>query len=344
LRVYPEKLAADLRQQLRPVYLVSGDEPLLVQECADRIRAAARAGGCSERQVLDAGERGFDWLELAQGAGSLSLFADQRLLELRIPSGKPGSEGSKALLAYLEHPAAGDVLLIVAGKIDRASTSSKWYKAIDGAGATISVWPVSPGDMPRWLAQRAASLDLAIERDALNLLAERVEGNLLAAVQELEKLRLLAADGALTVEAVGEAVSDNARFNLFALIDTALAGHGAEGLRMLHGLRAEGTQPAVLLWGLVRELRLLQGLCTAVAAGQPPGQALAQARVWKNRQPVLQAALSRHDASTCAALLRQAAHVDGCIKGYAPGSTWDNLELLLLALAGRGEAPLPLSA
>jgi len=342
LRVYPEKLAADLKARLRPVYLVSGDEPLLVQECADQIRAAARTGGCSERQVFEAGERSFDWMELAQGAGSMSLFAEQRLLELRIPNGKPGTEGSKAIQAYLDEPAEGDILLIVAGKIDKASTNSKWYKVIDQAGATVTVWPVSAADMPRWLSQRAAAMGLELERDATALLAERVEGNLLAAVQELEKLHLLAAGGAVTAEHVSAAVSDNARFNLFACVDSSLAGRGEDSLRMLQGLRAEGTEPVVIVWALARELRLLHGLCLAVNAGQAPGQALAAARVWQSRQSVLQAALGRHSEQSAARLLRLAAHVDGCIKGYASGNPWDAMELLLLALAGHGEAPLPL--
>lgn len=342
MRIYPEKLAADLKRELRPVYLVSGEETLLVQECADLIRAAAREGGCGERQVVDAGQSGFDWLELAQGAGSLSLFAERRLLELRIPSGKPGSEGSKALQSYLANPPADDVLLIVAGKIDRASTSSKWYRAIDEAGATITLWPVSREEMPRWLQNRARGRGMEITPDALQLLAERVEGNLLAAVQELEKVHLLAGGGPVDVQQISTAVSDSARFNLFGFVDTALAGNRKDSLRMLRGLRAEGTQPTVLVWSLARELRLLHGLCTAVAGGQAPGQAMATARVWKSRQQAVQSALQRHSRESCARLLRLAAHADGCVKGYAQGSPWDTLELLVLGLANGGEAPLPL--
>lgn len=341
MRIYPEKLAADLERGLRPVYLISGDEPLLLQECADQVRAAARAGGCSERQVLDAGERSFSWLELAQGAGSLSLFAERRLLELRIPSGKPGSEGSKALLDYLDN-AGDDVLLITAGRIDKASTNSKWYRAIDSAGATVSVWPVTAEQLPRWLQQRARTQGLRIDPEALELLAARVEGNLLAAVQELEKLRLLHGEAPIGIDALEAAVGDSARYDPFGCIDSALAGKGADSLRMLRGLAAEGTQPAVMLWTLSRELRLLLQLCQACEAGAAPSQAVAAAKVWPKRQPLLQAALDRHDSARCGELLLAAAHIDGCIKGYADGDPWRNLELLLLALADRGEAPLPL--
>lgn len=341
MRIYPEKLGRDLEQQLRPVYLISGDETLLVQECADQVRAAARRGGCSERSILDAGDRTFRWQDLTDDASSLSLFAEQRLIELRIPNGKPGKDGSQALLDYLDRASGGDVLLIVAGKIDRASTNSKWYRAIDDAGATVQLWPVSADELPRWLERRAAAQGLRIDREAVGILAERVEGNLLAAVQELEKLRLVAGDGVIDATGVTDAVADSARFTLFGMIDVALAGRPTDALRMLHGLRAEGAQPAALLWGLVRELQLLRDLATAVAAGSSPGQAVAAARVWKSRQGIVQAALGRHSEASCSALLSLAASLDASIKGFGPGNPWEIMELLLLGVARDGTMPLP---
>jgi DNA polymerase-3 subunit delta len=341
LRIYPEKLAQDLERRLLPVYLISGDETLLVQECADQVRAAARRGGCSERRVLDAGERSFRWQDLLDDAGSLSLFAEQKLLELRLPSGKPGTEGSQALLSYLQHPAEGDVLLIVAGKIDKASTNSKWHKALDAAGATVQVWPVAAEELPRWLERRAAAQGLRIEREALGLLAERVEGNLLAAVQELEKLRLLADGQTIDIDRVTDAVANSARFTLFGMIDTALAGRVEDALRMLHGLRAEGAQPAALQWGLVRELQLMRTLIDAREGGRGPAQAMTDARVWKSRQAAVGAAMARHDADTCAELLSLAAQLDASIKAYGPGNPWEIMELLIIGVAGRGAIPLP---
>lgn len=333
MRIYPEKLAQDLDRSLHRVYLVSGDETLLVQECADQVRAAARRAGCSERHVLDASDRSFNWQDLTQDSSSMSLFAEQRLLELRIPNGKPGTEGSKALVEYLAHASDSDMLLIVAGKIDRASTNSKWYKAIDQAGATVQLWPVSAEELPRWLERRARDINLSIDRDGLTLLAERVEGNLLAAVQELEKLRLLAGDDTVTAKQVADAVANSARFDVFTFIDVALAGRAQDSLRMLHGLRSEGTQAPALLWGLVRELRLLRAVLQAVAAGRQPGQALNDARVWKNRQAVIQAAMRRHTVASCEELLALASHVDGCIKGYAQGDAWEQTEWLVVGLA-----------
>ncbi|GAB5414223.1 MAG: DNA polymerase III subunit delta [Congregibacter sp.] len=340
MRLYPEKLAQDLQRQLRPVYLVSGDENLLVQECADQIRSAARRGGCSERHVLDAGERGFGWQDLHQDASSMSLFAEQRLLELRIPNGKPGAEGSKALLEYLAQAADGDVLLIIAGKIDKASTNSKWYKALDQAGACIQIWPINADELPRWLERRASAQGMRIDRDAVQLLAERVEGNLLAAAQELEKLSLLAGSDPIDAQRVVNAVGNSARYNLFALIDVALAGRTDDSLRMLHGLRAEGAQPPALLWAFVRELRLLRDLAVVVSAGVAPMQALNQARVWKNRQSIMQAALQRHTPSSCEQLLLLAAKIDGSIKGYGEGKPWELMEWLVLGLSRQGDTPL----
>ena len=334
MRIDPEKLQGHLQKQLLPVYLVSGDEPLLVQECCDQIRARAVEQGCSEREVLDAGTTTFNWQDILQSATSMSLFAERRLVELRLPSGKPGAEGSKALCEYLELVGSDDVLLIISGKIDKQSTGSKWYKALDKAGATIQVWPVDARELPRWLQQRVRQSGMDIDRDALQLLCEKVEGNLLAAVQEVEKLKLLASDGQITLDTVTGAVSDNARYKLFDTIDSALRGEAATSLRMLHGLRGEGTEPPVVLWALLREIRTLREARQAVDEGQAAQQALAALRVWKNRMGIMQGALARHDKASLDNLLEQAARVDGSIKGFSDGRPWDNMEVLVMGLAG----------
>jgi DNA polymerase-3 subunit delta len=332
MRVYPEKLAGHLQQQLLQVYLVSGDEPLLVQECCDLVRQKAREQGCSEREIIDTGLSGFNWQDLLHSAASMSLFADRKLIELRLPDGKPGVEGSGALCEYLGIAGGDDVLLIVSGKIDKQSTSSKWYKALDKAGATIQVWPVDAKSLPRWLQQRVRSAGMSIDNDALQLLCERVEGNLLAAVQEVEKLKLLAADARITTQTVTEAVSDNARYNVFEMADNALKGDAGTSLRMLHGLRAEGLEPPVVLWTLAREIRTLYEAQSDCDKGQSAQQALSARRVWQNRMPFMQAALARHDMHSLSLLLEQAAEVDGSIKGFADGKPWDNLERLVTGL------------
>lgn len=332
MRLYPEKLSGHLQQQLLPVYLVSGDEPLLVQECCDLIRQKARQQGCTDREVIDAGVSSFNWQDILHSATSMSLFAERKVIELRLPSGKPGAEGSKALCEYLDIASGEDVLLIVAGKIDKQSTNSKWYKALDKAGVTIQVWPVDAKDLPRWLQQRVRSADMSIDNDALQLLCDRVEGNLLAAVQEVEKLKLLASDSQITAQTVIEAVSDNARYNLFDMTDHALRGDASGSLRMLHGLRGEGTEPPVVLWALAREVRTLYEVQLDCDKGQSAQQALSARRVWNNRMPLMQAALGRHNSSSLSLLLEQAAAVDGSIKGFAGGKPWDNLESLVIGL------------
>jgi DNA polymerase-3 subunit delta len=322
MRLYPEKLAAHLQQQLHPVYLVSGDEPLLLQECCDLIRQQARQQGCTDREIIDASASTFNWQDILHSATNMSLFAERKLVELRLPSGKPGAEGSKVLCKYLEVASGDDVLLIIAGKIDKQSTNSKWYKALDKAGITVQVWPVDAKDLPRWLQQRVRNAGMSIDPDALQLLCERVEGNLLAAVQEVEKLKLLAQEGQITADTVTEAVSDNARYNLFHMADKALVGDASASLRMLHGLRGEGTEPAVALWALAREIRTLYQVQLDCDTGQSPQQALSTRRVWKNRMSLMQSALSRHDADSLSRLLEQAAVVDGSIKGFADGTIW----------------------
>lgn len=332
MRLYPEKLADHLQQKLLPVYLVSGDEPLLLQECCDQIRQKARAENCNEREIIEGGVSNFNWQDILHSASNMSLFADRKLIELRLPSGKPGAEGSKALCEYLDIASGDDVLLIVSGKIDKQSTNSKWYKALDKAGVTVQVWPVDAKNLPRWLQQRVRNAGMSIDDDALRLLCERLEGNLLAAVQEVEKLKLLAADSKITMQTVTEAVSDNARYNLFDMADNALKGNASVSLRMLYGLRAEGTEPPVVLWALVREIRTLYEAQLDCDSGQSAQQALSSRRVWQNRMPLMQAALTRHDTHSLSLLLEQAARADGSIKGFADGKPWDNLSRLVITL------------
>lgn len=332
MRLRAEQLQQHLTKDLLKVYLVSGDEELLVQEACDAIRARAREAGCQERQLLQV-EGKFDWNALLASSAEMSLFAESKLIELRLPSGKPGTEGSKALTAYVDGMSADNILLIIAGKIDRASTNTRWFKALDKVGGVIQVWPVDARELPRWLQHRVEEAGLRIDQDALQLLCERVEGNLLAAVQEIEKLRLRATDQQITVELVLEGVADNARYNLFALVDEALLGNASGALKMLQGLHSEGTEAPVILWALSREIRLLYQCRTAVDRGKPPQQALRDHRVWDKRIPIVSAALKRHDLAALGDLLHGANLADQSIKGLADGKPWDHLDRLVLTLS-----------
>src|SRR3569623_1523900 len=322
MKLKAEQLAQQLQRGLAPVYLIGGDEPLQVMEAAAAVRARARAGGCSERQVFEV-ERGFNWNELMQARASLSLFAEQRLLELRLPSGKPGVDGSKALIEYLAAPPVGDVLLIVAGKLERESTQAKWFGAIDQAGVVVQVWPVEAAHLPLWIERRMRARGLRPDAEAVALLAERVEGNLLACAQEIEKLALLHGDAPLDAAAVAAAVTDRTR-----------AGDAAGSARVLHGLRGEGEEPVLVLWLLAREIRALAQMRAALAAGKGEEKIFAEHRIWDKRKAPVRAALKRHTLNASRQLLRRAAMVDRVAKGMAAGNVWDELLQLTMALAG----------
>lgn len=343
MKLNPAQLAKHLQGSLAPVYVVSGDEPLLCQEACDAIRAACRQRDFSERQVFNA-EANFDWGLLLEAGASLSLFAEKRLLELRLPSGKPGDKGAAALQEYLQRPPEDTVLLVTLPKLDGATQKTKWAKAlIDGEAAQfIQIWPVDVHQLPQWIRQRLSQAGLAASQDAVDLIAARVEGNLLAAAQEIEKLKLLADGNQLDAATVQAAVADSARFDVFGLIDATLAGEAAHSLRMLEGLRGEGVEPPVILWALAREIRQLAGIAQQFGQGVPLDKAFAQCRppVWDKRRPLLTRALQRHSGNRWNQLLQDAQLIDAQIKGQAQGDAWNGLARLALLLAGQ-RLPLP---
>ncbi len=338
MQLKPEQIDAHLRKQLAPVYFISGDEPLRVMESADAVRAAARAQGYDEREVLSV-QPGFDWAALTAQTGNLSLFSQRRIIDLRIPNGKPGVEGSKALRAYVENPPEDTLLLVTAGKLDAATRSGKWLQALDKAGVVIHVWPLKAHEFPRWVEQRMRRRGLQPNSDAVELLAERVEGNLLACVQEIEKLYLSLGEGLVDADAILEQVADNARYDVFGLVDTALAGDAARSVRILQGLDAEGVAPQIVVWALSREIRSLALMAAAVAGGQQVAAVVTRYRVWAARKAVVTRALQRLSAAQCGMMLRQCARIDRISKGRDAGNAQDELLQLVLTLAGR--QPLP---
>jgi DNA polymerase-3 subunit delta len=339
MQLKPEQLAQHLKKGLAPVYLIHGDELLIVQEAADAIRAAARARGYSDREVFTV-ERDFDWNRLTEASNSLSLFAERRILEVRMPGAKPGEAGGKALRDYAARPAEDTLLLVVSGKLDAQQRKSKWVTDLEAAGAGIPVWPVDARALPQWIRARMQGRGLQPTPEAVELLAERVEGNLLACAQEIDKLALLVGAGPVDAAAVTAAVADSARFDVFGLVDSALAGEAGRSLRMLAGLRGEGVEPVLVVWALARELHTLAALAWETARGEPPGQVMARHRVWQTRQGPIGRALARHKLDTWLDLLARCARLDQTVKGQAPGNPWDELVQLCLLLAGR---PLPLA-
>jgi DNA polymerase-3 subunit delta len=350
-----DALARHLERGLVPVYTVWGDEALLVQEACDAIRAAARAAGCSERQVHTVAGAHFDWSSLLGAAQALSLFADRQLVEIRIPSGKPGKEGSDALQRYCETAVAGggrDVITLVQlPRLDGTQQKSAWFAALDRAGLTVRVYPVERGALPVWIAQRLSAQGQSVAsgpdgQRALAFFSDRVEGNLLAAHQEIQKLGLLYPHGELSFEQVEAAVLNVARYDVFRLGEAVLAGQTARALRMLEGLEAEGEAAVLVHWTLAEDIRGLKRVKDALGNGQPLPLALREARVWGAKERVFERALSLLSDAAITHLLEAAQICDGLVKGLKhpdwPLDPWQGLKRLVLMLVeetSRGGRP-----
>ncbi|WP_290652749.1 DNA polymerase III subunit delta [Aquisalimonas sp.] len=330
MRLKPEQVAEALGQRLAPVWLITGDEPLLVGEAVDAVRGAAREAGHTEREVLEA-ESGFEWHRLAAAVDNLSLFGDRRIVELRVRTGKPGQAGSRAIIDFCENTPEDTVLIITAPRLDAGSSKGAWVQAVDNTGAVVQVWPPEAGQLPGWLEQRLRRAGFEPTREAVQLLAERSEGNLLAAVQEIEKLRLLVAGGRLDAEAIRYAVADSARFDVFDLTAAALQGEVARCARIVGGLREEGVDPTLVLWALAREVRIVSQV---IAAPQHSEQILRRNGVFGRRKGQLQRAAQRGGQRRWQALLVRCARVDRVVKGVAAGRPWDELLQLSIAVAG----------
>jgi len=346
MQISLDRLAAHLDRDLRPVYTVWGDEPLLAQEAADAIRAAARVAGCSERQVHTVQGAHFDWSALLGASQALSLFADRQLIEIRIPSGKPGKDGSEALQRYCEIAVAGEgrdvITLVQLPRLDRSQQSSAWFGALDRAGVTLRVDAIERQALPRWIAERLAAQGQHVAagaegQRALAFFADRVEGNLLAAHQEIQKLALLYPPGEIAFEQIETAVLNVARYDVFRLGEAVLAGHAARALRMLDGLRGAGEAAVLVHWTIAEDIRGLKRVKDALAAGRPLPLALREARVWGAKERVFERAVTLIGESAIAHLL-DAAHVcDGLVKGIKhpdwPLDPWEGLKRLVLMLA-----------
>jgi DNA polymerase-3 subunit delta len=339
VQIKPEQLDGRLQQALAPVYFISGDEPLRVIEAADAVRSAARRDGYTEREVLTV-QSGFDWNALTSAAGNLSLFAERRLIELRLPGGKPGDSGSRALRAWAEQPPQDTLLLVTAGRLDQNTRRSKWLQALDAAGVVVFVWPLDADRFPAWVRARMQQRGLEPATDAVTLLAERVEGNLLACMQEIDKLYLLQGAGPVSADDVLAAVTGSARYDVYGLVDSALAGDAARSVRILQGLRGEGVAPPVVLWALSKDIRQLVSMAAVVARGESVSRVLARFHVWQNRKPQFSRALNRLPGAAAHELLRRCARLDRVIKGQAAGNDWDELLQLTLQLAGADTLPV----
>lgn len=328
-----EALAEHLHKPLAPVYYVCGDEPFQLGQACDQLRHTAQQQGYSERQIFHA-ERSFDWQRLTQASDNLSLFAERKVIDLRLAASKPNAEASAVLQRYLARPPADTVLLISGDKPEAAQQKSAWFTAIDKAGVILQVWPIETARLPAWITQRLRQRGLQASPDAVQFLADQVEGNLLAADQEIEKLTLLYGSGALTLEQMQSAVADSARFDVFSLVDEAMRGQPARATRILYGLQAEGMDPVLILWALAREIRALAQMAEIVNQGGSIDQAMAKHWVWDKRKPLVRQALQRGKLIEWRRLLARCAQADRLIKGMGTGKIWNELLELTVAVAG----------
>lgn len=340
MQINADQLTSHLKRGLAPVYFVYGEESLLVEESCQAIREAARAAGYLDRQSLTV-ESGFDWNGLYASTQSLSLFSERRLIELRLPTGKPGEAGAKILSEIVAQPPADTVLLVSAGKLDKATREAKWAKALEGAGVAVVAWPLEAAQWPAWIRRRMEAKGLKPGAGVVDLLAHLMEGNLLACAQEIDKFSLRFGSGEVGLDDIEDNLGDNARYNVFALADASLRGEAAAVARILESLRTEGVEPVLVLWALTREVRELAQMASQIAAGQSLAQVLDARRVWAKRKPLVSAALKRLSPEASQDLLRRAARTDRILKGRGRGDGWQELQCLALGMCGLRPATCP---
>jgi DNA polymerase-3 subunit delta len=333
VRLTLNQLSTHLAQGLAPLYVVAGEEPLLMQEALDAIRAAARKAGFSEREVLDV-ERGFNWQQLADSCASMSLFATQRIVELNLPTGAPGVEGSKMLQQLIPQLSRDTLFILQSGPIEWRSRQGGWYQALENAGGALYFEPMKPAEFPGWLAARAKAAKLQIDADAMKLLVERTEGNLLAAAQDLEKLKLLFPGQAIGLEQLEQAVADSARYEAFDLNSRALAGDGAGAVRSLERLREEGVAALEILGALVWSLRQLSKASLAFARTRDANAACYDAGIQKARMEPYLKALPRSRPGEIMEWLRLCARIDQGVKTGQEAAAWEDLLTLVLNISG----------
>lgn len=333
MRVNVNQLHSRLKSGLAPVYLICGDEPLLVDECCAAVLMVARERGFDERSLMTV-EPGFDWNGLFASTRSPSLFSPRRLIELRMANAKPGDAGAEILQQIAEQPPQDTVLLVRTGKLDKRTQASRWVNAFERAGIVVTVYPLDTGDLPGWLDRRMRAHGLTPEAGVCELLAHHFEGNLLGAAQEVSKLAMLHDGEAVGIDDMRDNLSDNARFNVFTLVDTSLRGELVAVTRILARLRQEGTEPILILRVLTREVRTLAQISLRLGQGEREAKVLQACNVWPRRQPLVRQALKRCDSDGWLGILCRAARSDKILKGHMIGDVWQELQCLVMAMCG----------
>lgn len=331
MKVRVDQLASNLKRGLAPIYLVGGEEPLLLLECCDQIRTAAKEQGFVEREILQV-ERGFDWSTLA-GATAPSLFASRKIIDLRLRTGKPGREGAKVLTEWAQAPNPDMLLMVSCEKWDKGSRNSKWAANLEKAGQRIDIWPIKAHELPNWLNQRMQQHGMQPEPEVLRILADRLEGNLLAARQEIDRLALIRGQGTVSVDDVMKVVADSSRFDAFSLAEHMLTGNLRDGLRVAAGLKRMDTPIPLLLGALLRELRTIEAYRLAMRGGEAESMVFRRMGIWQNRQNTVRTAARRLDTLKLFTAFKLLSLIDRQSKGRAAGDPWQNIDALLLQLS-----------
>ncbi len=332
MKIKPEQLRQQLGKQVQPIYLITGDEPLLVNEACQQVRDGVKAQGFDERLRFQV-ETGFNWQHFLNEAGNRSLFSAKKLLELHLVNPKIGDKGRDALLRYIDEYSDDNVLLLSSNRLDSSSQKTKWFKAVEAIGVVVGIWPIERSQFPHWIKQRLKSAGLATDTDGINTLCENTEGNLLAAQQAIEKLRLLYRQGFIAADKISHSLADQTRFDLFKLVDAALAKETNRVVNILQHLRQEGVEPILILWALTREIRSLAAMAWQVERGNTIDSVLTTFRVLYKRKAFVKRALQAHSADHWWILIDDACQIDHAIKGFGSDDTWLALQQLALALA-----------
>ncbi len=333
MQVKPDQLAGRLKQGLQPVYLVTGNEPLQKLEAVSQIRLSARKAGFKERVVFDV-DKNFQWSVLENEIRSNSLFSSKRLIELRMVAPKPGKEGAKVLSQFFQAPTSDIILLISANALDSSVKNAKWQKLLASVGTVVPIWPINSDQIPRWLNARLKRANLSVNQQGIGVLANRVEGNLLAAVQAIELLQLLHGPGSISAEQIDAAISDSSRFDVFNLVEACLSGDLAQSVKTLETLKHEGVPEVLVLWAITREVRLMCEIGWELSQGNSFGQIAKSRRIWDKRAQQLSRAIKRLRLQRCRQLLSQCLEAEKVIKGCEKGSSWGRLYDLVLAING----------
>ena len=336
MRITSPALSTQLKQGIAPLYLLFGSEMLLVEEALDQIRSQCRQAGYNERIRLTV-ETGFDWNRLQHESSTLSLFADKRLIELRLPTGKPADAGSKALVDFAHHLSSDTTLVVVANAIDKRSQTTKWFKAIQNNGMVVECPAIGTANLPGWISQRMNSQGLKHEPGAVEDLSHLVEGNLLAAAQEISLLGLLYPDQTITSRIIKQTNADHARFNVYAFVDACLSGSVERTIRILQNLKHEQAEPVIILWALAREARTLCRLSAAIDQGERPDSLFKRHGVWSSRSGLIRSTLNRLSTNRLENILQRIGHADLMMKGrisFRRKDIWEEIEIIALAVCG----------